>query len=72
MPVLWQHLEHTNYQLDWKIIALHKETVQASICTGTITVCLCTCLCMCVIKNIRSDEKHTKMIFYYFFSVPQM
>lgn len=48
------------------IIALHKETVQASICTGTIQyVCLCVCMCvrMCAFKNIRSDEKHTKMIF---------
>lgn len=48
-----------------EVVALHKETVQASICTGTITVCLCTCLCMCVIKNIRSNEKHTKMIFSF-------
>lgn len=28
-----------------EIIALHKETVQASICTGTIQ---CVCLCICV------------------------
>lgn len=43
-----------------EIKALHKETAQASICTGTITVCLCSCLCVCVIKNIRSDEKTDK------------
>lgn len=47
-----------------KVIALHERTDQASVCTGTLTTCVCVfvcaCLCTCVIKNIRSDEKHTK------------
>lgn len=44
-----------------EMIALHEETVQTSICTGTILCCMC--VCVCVVKNIRPNEKHTKMIF---------
>ena len=28
--------------------ALHEETVQASICTGTILCCMCVSVCVCV------------------------
>ena len=53
-----------------EIIALHKETVQALICTGTIQcvylcVCVCVFVCMCVIKNIRLDEKTHKNDFQF-------
>lgn len=46
-----------------EIIALHKKTVQASICTGTIQ-CVHVRACACVrIENIRPDEKHTNNFF---------
>lgn len=40
-----------------EIKTLHKETAQASICTGTITVFVYVFVRVCVIKNIRLDEK---------------
>lgn len=58
------------------------KSAQASICTGTVTLCsvyVCVRVCVacvwcvwcvsvnaCVVKNVSSDEKHTK-----WFSVPQ-
>lgn len=57
MPVLWQHLEHTNYQLDWMWKPCKKKLSGLSMYRH-YTVCVFVCVWVTM-----SNDKDTKMVF---------